>query len=146
MHLLTCSVEIFLVNLTYTRYFLINRKFQSINFIYYNNPGLAKPLPLNRQGKLWYWTAEPGRESCPTPSPSNFAICKKGRTSRQGRHYITALILSMNSKTWIFQLSHWHNQPRSEESKEKPAVYIKGATESPLSKSPTFFWLHWAKS
>lgn len=115
----------------------MNKKLQSINLVYYNNPGLAKPpVSEQRQSKLRYQTDEPGRESClPPPTHSTLPSAKKGRLWRQGRNYITALIRSMNSRTWwIFQLSHWPNQPRLKGSKKKPALYIQGATESPLTK------------
>lgn len=115
----------------------MNKKFRSINFLYYNNPGLAKtPVSEKRQSKLRYQTDETGGDSClPPPAHSTLPSAKKGRISRQGRNYITALTWSMNSRTWwIFQLSHWPNQPRLKGSKKTPALYIQGATESPLTK------------
>lgn len=57
----------------------MNKKFRSINFLYYNNPGLAKtPVSEKRQSKLRYQTDETGGGQLPPPTcPFNSAICKK---------------------------------------------------------------------
>lgn len=131
MYLPIYSVEIFSckINIHSVASLLIVNSKASIS-IYYNNLGLAMPPPLSWQGMLWCPKEKSWRECY--PSPHHPAPYLKTRN----KLYCSFILLTNSKKLWIFQLNQGLNQPRSKGSKETPAVDNKGATESPMTKTP----------